>query len=210
MQLSLRLNSRHTLDELRRIGSRTRAEVRQIALKGMQASAKTTKEAVRAHVAARLKIHRRSFVGSFFTKVFAQDPQRLPALQVAGKVSWAGMHETGGVIAGRMLMPLHGRVSRRQFTARIKALRSAGQTYFKPAGNGTLLLMARSSAGRDASGFRKRYRQAQGVKRLARGTDIPLALLVPRVTLKKRLDIRGVVETAVAELLRDLQARLPR
>lgn len=209
MQLTLRLNSQRTLDELRRLGSRTRAEVRRVALQAMQVAAKETQRAVRAHVAARLQIHRRSFVGSFFARVFAKDPQRLPALQVAGKVSWAGMHETGGVIAGRMLIPLHGRVPRRQFTARIKALRSKGQTYFKPAGNGTLLLMAKSTAGREAGGFRRRYRQALGVKRLQRGTDIPLALLVPRVTLAKRLDVRGVVEAAVADLLRDLHARLP-
>ena len=34
---------------------------------------------------------------------------------------------------------------------------------------------------RPLSGFKRRYRKAEGVKRLKRSADVPIAVLVPRV-----------------------------
>jgi hypothetical protein len=47
------------------------------------------------------------------------------------------------------------------------------------------------------SGFKRRYRNATGVGRLKRGADVPIAVLVSKVRMKKRLDVRGVVQAQV-------------
>ena len=53
---------------------------------------------------------------------------------------------------------------------------------------------------RPLAGFKRRYRKAEGVKRIKRGADIPIAVLVPRVQLKKRLDIERLVAGRVPRL----------
>jgi hypothetical protein len=47
---------------------------------------------------------------------------------------------------------------------------------------------------RPLSGFKRRFRQATAGGRLKRGADVPIAVLVSKVRMKKRLDVRGVVE----------------
>jgi hypothetical protein len=53
---------------------------------------------------------------------------------------------------------------------------------------------------RPLSGFKRRYRKAEGVKRLKRGADIPIAVLVPKVVLKKRLDVERLVAGRIPRL----------
>jgi hypothetical protein len=50
------------------------------------------------------------------------------------------------------------------------------------------------------AGSKPRYRQAAGIKRLQRGADIPIAVLVPRVVLRKRLDIARLVAERLPRL----------
>ena len=67
-----------------------------------------------------------------------------------------------------------------------------GNAYFIKNAKGNIVLMAENIKGtRPATvGFKRRYRKAEGIKRLARGADVPIAVLVPRVQLKKRLERR--------------------
>ena len=56
---------------------------------------------------------------------------------------------------------------------------------------GNIVLMAENIKEHDRplSGFKRRYRKAEGIKRLKRGADVLIAVLVPRVQLKKRLNV---------------------
>ncbi|MDK1383501.1 DUF6441 family protein [Ralstonia nicotianae] len=58
------------------------------------------------------------------------------------------------------------------------------------------------------AGFKRRYRKAEGVKRIKRGADIPIAVLVPRVVLKKRLDIDQLVARRIPRLAAAIEARI--
>jgi hypothetical protein len=53
---------------------------------------------------------------------------------------------------------------------------------------------------RPLAGFKRRYRKADGIKRLKRGADIPIAVLVPKVVLRKRLDIERLVAGRIPRL----------
>jgi len=112
------------------------------------------------------------------------------------------MHESGGQIGGRMLIPLHGRVGRKRFKAQVAELMRGGNAYFIKNAKGNIVLMAENIKEHDRplSGFKRRYRKAEGVKRLKRGADIPIAVLVPKVVLKKRLNVERLVAGRIPRL----------
>jgi len=53
--------------------------------------------------------------------------------------------------------------------------------------------------------FKRRHRKASGIKRLKRGDAIPIAVLVPRLTLRKRLNIERLVNDRIPKLSRRIE-----
>lgn len=86
--------------------------------------------------------------------------------------------------------------------AHLAELMRGGNAYFVKNAKGNVVLMAENIKEHDRplAGFKRRYRKAEGVKRLKRGADIPIAVLVPRVVLKKRLDVQRLVAGRVKGL----------
>lgn len=164
------------------------------------------REAVRRHVESELKVVRRSFLHAFRVKVLDQDPTRLPGMWIGSRIPWSGVHESGVTIGGKMLIPLHGRLGKKRFKAYVDELMRGGNAYFINKG-GKVILMAENLKEHDRplAGFKRRYRKAEGIKRLKRGADIPIAILVRKVTLRKRLNVEGVVRQRIPALERAIQ-----
>jgi len=119
MRISIRIDSAAGNAQLRRWGGEFRAKVQKAVERAMRTEASEIKDDVRGHVAGQMSVVRKSFLKGFTAKVLAKDPKRLPALYVGSRIPWSAMHETGGQIAGRMLIPLHGRVGRKRFKAQV-------------------------------------------------------------------------------------------
>ena len=202
MRISIRIDSQAAQAQLRRWGGTFRDTVRKAVARSIASEAVTLKQDVRSHVAGQMAVVKKSFVKGFTAKVLDKDTQRLPALYVGSRNPWSGIHERGGAIQGRMLIPLHGRVGRKRFKAQIAELMRGGNTYFIKNAKGNIVLMAENIQEHDRplSGFKRRYRQAEGIKRLKRGADIPIAVLVPRVQLKKRLSVERLVAGRIPRL----------
>lgn len=202
MRISVRINSAAAQAQLRRWGGEFRAKVQKAVERAITSEASELKEDVRSHVAGQMAVIKKSFLKGFTARVLAKDPKRLPALYVGSRIPWSGMHEKGGTIAGRMLIPLHGRVGRKRFKAQVAELMRGGNAYFIKNAKGHIVLMAENLKEHDRplAGFKRRYRKAEGVKRLKRGADIPIAVLVPKVALKKRLDVERLVAGRIPRL----------
>ena len=202
MRISIRIDSAAGNAQLRRWGGEFRAKVQKAVERAMRTEATEIRDDVRGHVAGQMAVVRKSFLKGFTAKVLAKDPKRLPALYVGSRIPWSAMHETGGQIAGRMLIPLHGRVGRKRFKAQVAELMRGGNAYFIKNAKGNIVLMAENIKEHDRplSGFKRRYRKAEGVKRLKRGADIPIAVLVPKVVLKKRLNVERLVAGRIPRL----------
>lgn len=202
MRISIRIDSAAGNAQLRRWGGEFRTKVQKAVERAMRTEATEIKDDVRGHVAGQMAVARKSFLKGFTAKVLAKDPNRLPALYVGSRIPWSGMHESGGQIAGRMLIPLHGRVGRKRFKAQVAELMRGGNAYFIKNAKGNIVLMAENIKEHDRplSGFKRRYRKAEGVKRLKRGADIPIAVLVPKVVLKKRLNVERLVAGRIPRL----------
>ena len=206
MRISVRINSSAAQAQLRRWGGEFRDKVKKAVSRAIASEASELKQDVRGHVAGQMAVVKKSFLKGFTAKVLNKDPNRLPALYVGSRIPWSGMHERGGLIAGRMLIPLHGRVGRKRFKAQIAELMRGGNAYFIKNAKGNIVLMAENikEHERPLAGVKRRYRKAEGrnglVVRLKRGADVPIAVLVPKVVLKKRLDVERLVAGRIPRL----------
>ena len=202
MKISLSIDSAAAKAQLRQWGGEFREKVKVATAKAITAQAVEINTEVRAHVMAHMAVVKKSFLRAFTARMINKDPTRLPALYVGAKVDWAGMHEYGGQIGAKMLIPLHGRVGRKQFKAQIAQLMRGGNAYFIKNAKGNIVLMADNikEHAQPLAGFKRRYRKAEGIKRIKRGADIPIAVLVPRVVIKKRLNVEKLVEARIPQL----------
>ena len=202
MRISVRIDSKAAQAQLRRWGGEFREKVQKAVARGIASEAAELKEDVRSHVVGQMTVLKKSFVKGFTAQVLDKDKNRLPALYVGSRIPWSGIHERGGVIGGRMLIPLHGRVGRKRFKSQIAELMRGGNAYFIKNIKGNIVLMAENIKEHDRplSGFKRRYRKDMGLKRLKRGSDVPIAVLVPRVQIKKRLNVERIVAGRIARL----------
>ena len=167
MRISVRINSSAAQAQLRRWGGEFRDKVKKAVSRAIASEASELKQDVRGHVAGQMAVVKKSFLKGFTAKVLNKDPNRLPALYVGSRIPWSGMHERGGLIASRMLIPLHGRVGRRRFKAQITELMRGGNAYFIKNAKGNIVLMAENIKEHDRplAGFKRRYASTAGYDR---------------------------------------------
>jgi hypothetical protein len=209
MRIRLQIDSDAARASLRRWGGELRARVRVAAEQALRGQVPVIQSEVRVHVAGQMAIKRAGFLKSFCARVIAKDPSRLPAFLITGKVPWVGIHESGGTINGPVLIPLYGRIGNKRFKQMVTELMRGGNAFFIKK-NGKAILMAENIAehGRVLAAAKRRYRKAEGVKRIKRGEAVPIAVLQPRVTLRKRLDLARLALQSVPRLTRALEQQL--
>ncbi|WP_412770069.1 DUF6441 family protein [Ralstonia pseudosolanacearum] len=93
---------------------------------------------------------------------------------------------------------------------KVQEIVQVADAYFVKNDRGNVVLMAENIGEHDRplAGFKRRYRKAEGVKRIKRGADIPIAVLVRRVVLRKRLDIDQLVARRIPRLAAAIEARI--
>jgi hypothetical protein len=114
------------------------------------------------------------------------------------------------VITGKLLIRLHGRVGSKRFGAQIAELVRGGNAQFVKNRMGHIVLMAENIRDHDKplAGFKRRYRKAEGIKKLKRGADIPIAVLASKVVLKKRLDVARLAAARIPRLAAAVEQRI--
>ena len=181
---------------------------------GMRDSSRSLTDALRTRMQSDLAIRKPAFLRSMRAKVLDRDPSRLPALLVGSRVSWLGVHVRGATLTGKMLIPLTEsgrRMGRKAFARVIDTLMRSGNAWFIRKG-GKVILMAENIK-ENASAltrFKRAERQRTGAKSIKRGQEIPIAVLVPRVTLKRRFDFDGTVRRAMPQLAQSINRYLNR
>ncbi len=181
---------------------------------GMHDSSRSLTEALRTRMQSDLAIRKPAFLRSMRAKVLDRDPSRLPALLVGSRVSWLGVHVRGTTLTGKMLIPLTEsgrRMGRKAFARVIDTLMRSGNAWFIRK-DGKVILMAENIK-ENASAltrFKRAERQRTGARSIKRGQEIPIAVLVPRVTLKRRFDFDGTVRRAMPQLAQSINRYLNR
>jgi hypothetical protein len=171
----------------------TRKTIHTAVARAMRDTGKEMAERARSEMRAGFKVVKPKFLRSMHAKVFDRKTEEFPALYIGSKVPWLGIHERGGTIRGRMLVPLlpqHRRIGRKAFARVIDALMRSGNAFFIEK-NGQQILMAENIAenAQPLARFRRAERERTGARRVRRGQEIPIAVLVRRVSLRKRFDL---------------------
>ena len=195
--------------------TRSRREaIHKAVAQGMRDSSRSLTDALRTRMQSDLAIRKPAFLRSMRAKVLDRDSTRLPALLVGSRVSWLGVHVRGATLTGKMLIPLTEsgrRMGRKAFSRVIDTLMRSGNAWFIRK-DGKVILMAENIK-ENASAltrFKRAERQRTGAKSIKRGQEIPIAVLVPRVTLKRRFDFDGTVRRAMPQLAQSINRYLNR
>jgi len=188
------------------------AAIRKAVAAGMQSGGKPMADAVRGRMNADFTVRKAAFVKSLRAKVYDRNPDKLPALLIGSRIPWLGIHVRGGTLSGRMLIPLTPegrRIGRRAFKRVVDALIRSGNAYFIRK-NGQAILMAENIKENSSvlARFKRAERSRTGAKSIKRGTEIPIAVLVPNVTLKRRFDLEGAVRGQLSVLARAIEKQL--
>lgn len=185
-----------------------RARVRRGVAVGMKEGGTRMASTVNAQVQRNFKTKKRAFANQFRAKVYDQKPDRLPMLLVRSRVPWMGIYDRGGTIQGPVLIPLI-KMGTKAFKRVVDTILRTGAGFFKKV-NGKTLLFAeyQPEYGRPLARFRRAERTRLGGAKVQKGQDIPIAVLVPRVEVKKRIDLQGAVRTGLPALARLIQQRI--
>jgi hypothetical protein len=152
---------------------------------------------------------------SFRATVHARRTDILPVVDFYSKIPWMGIHERGGVIQGPVLIPLTEegkRMGAKAFRRVVTGLMRQGNAFFKNV-NGKVILFAENIAesGKLLTRFRKAFRQRTGMAqraRIQRGIDLPIAILLPRVEIRKRLRLTEIVQQNLRLIASAIERRL--
>ena len=188
------------------------AAIHKAVVSGMQTGGKVVADTVRSRMNADFTVRKPAFVRSLRAKVYDRNPDKLPALLIGSRIPWLGIHVRGGTVSGRMLIPLlpeHQRMGRKAFRRVIDGLMRSGNAFFIEK-NGKVILMAEAikENASELRRFKRAERQRTGSKSIKRGTEIPIAVLVPNVTLKRRFDPEGAVRGQLSVLARAVEKQL--
>ena len=187
-----------------------RDAIRAALKRGMQSGGREVRDAARTQMRGAFNVKRSSFVSSMQAKVLDKKADRLPALLVGSKIPWLGLHEKGGTVSGNLLIPLlPGRIGPKRFKAVVDGLLRSGNAFFVEK-NGKVILMAeniRENASQ-LTRFKRAERARTGAKQIKRGQEIPIAVLVRSVSLKRRLDLTGSVQRSLPRLASAIQKEL--
>ncbi len=214
--LKLSLTTSGLLDkgELAAWSRQKQADIRQAVAQGMRDHGRSLTEALRSRLRSDLTIRKPALLRSLRARVLDRVSGRLPALLVGSRVPWLGVHVRGATLTGKMLIPLTEpgkRIGRKAFKRVIDTLMRSGNAWFIRK-DGKVILMAENLK-ENASPlhrFKRAERQRSGAKSIRRGQEIPIAVLVSRVTLKRRFDFDGTVRKSLPQLAQTIHRYLNR
>jgi hypothetical protein len=190
--------------------SERKRAIRTAVAQGLKTGGVEVRDAARTRMRAAFKVARSGFVNSMQAKVLDKKPERLPNLLIGSRIPWLGLHEAGGTVSGNMLIPLlPNRMGPKQFAKLVDALMRSGNAFFIKKG-GKVILMAENiqENSRQLSRFKKAERGRTGTKKIKRGQEVPIAVLVKRVNLKRRLGLVDAVQSSLPGLAQAIENAL--
>ena len=189
-----------------------RRAIRKAVEAGMKSAGREIAQTLQARMQFAFKVRKAGFVRSMRHKLYAGSPAKFPALMIGSRIPWLGIHTRGGTIGGWMLIPLLPelqRLGRKAFRRVIDGLMRTGNAFFIQK-NGKVILMAEviKENAAELRRFKRAERNRTGAKSIKRGQEIPIAVLVPMVTLRGRLDLPGIVRSQLPKLTSSILQQL--
>lgn len=161
---------------------------------------KETKVEMKNKASTAFKVKKKTFLNTFSAKIYDSKPDKLASVLFLQKIKWFKLHETGGTINGKMVLPFENingkRMTPKKWKALLKSLKQNKQSFWKNI-NGKLILFAvidRSNS-RSLSGYRQTFKARKSIKKVKAGTAIPIGMMVTTIRLKRRYNFTGIVDS---------------
>jgi hypothetical protein len=178
--------------------------------KGMETSGKEITTEVREDLNRNMNIKKKSFLKSITSKVYSNKKDTLPAMQIYAKVGWLKAHEHGETIKGNLLIPIleqgQKRIGQKKFKQIINNLMDSGNAFIIRK-NGYSVVMAENikENSKDLSTFKKAERLRTGQKSVKKGKEIPIAVIVKSVKLKKRMNLTNITQKNIPNIAKNIE-----
>ncbi|NQD37463.1 hypothetical protein HPT27_10530 [Permianibacter sp. IMCC34836] len=199
----------------------TTREVFAATRRGMYDIRKPVKQVLASQMKRNLRIKRESFAMAWGAFVYAKDKDRAPLSLYRHKFAALDTHVKGasiGAKGGALLIPINlkpgRRISEKSLRNKIRQLRRQGNAFMLER-KGKILLMAETIP--ESRAILQPWNVRIGAQRFSkrnRTPEIPIAVMVPRVTLQKRLTfdpVRGplkqLLRGAVINQLQSLRSK---
>lgn len=164
------------------------------------------------NINASFKVKRPVFAKAWRGRVYNKKKDRLPSLQIHNSIFWFNAHEKNGIIRPKngkkyMAVPLANfgskRIGRKSWADMLQKLKNNNETFVQKSKKGTLILFVKTNEGNRKllAKSKSYYKTVKGLKKVAYGTIIPIAILRPFVNTKKRYDVIGTNTKLLPKLL---------
>lgn len=192
-----------------------KARIRAGVLKGMRAEAPAVTKAMRAQVVSKLKVTKKNFLNAYKHKIYDAKKDELPDLRFYSGVPFSARLDTGGVVRAasgkKLLIPLTSggtRISVKRLRLLVRKLLASKTGFFRKVGQRTLLFANYdASVAGGLAPARRRLMPGKGF-RLQSGSAIPVAMIVPQVTLKKAARVAPLVIRRLGSVANAIQKEL--
>lgn len=152
---------------------------------------------------------KKTFENTWKVKRYNNKKDKFETALIYNKVPWFSIHETGGTINGKMVVPLYahrssasGRIGMKKWKALLKQLKQNNQSFFKKVkGNILLFAISNKSISGKIRSFSKSYKANKGIKRIKGGTAVPIGIVLKKITIKKRFDFSDKIKEKGENLL---------
>lgn len=183
--------------------------------KGMRTGGRQVLEMVRETYARSVKVSKKSFPKTISTKLYDRKANQLPALLIGTRAPMVAAHAFGATIPGPVLIPLLNdkRMGRKTFAKIIRELIRGGNAEFRKV-RGKTFVFAEAAAARQSGINITRFRRAERTRRVTRGEalgsnkEVPIAMLVRNVVVRKSFPFTQSVRAGLPDITRAIQAEL--
>lgn len=203
--------------EFQRWAEKKRQAVFKAIRKGMFDAKPRMEDAVAAEVRSGLNLRKPGLAKSFRGFVRYQDESRAPVMAISSKVPWLSVHVTGGTVGPRkaqgLMIPINtkalksgsNRIGRKAWQKIIQQLAAQGNLHFVKR-KGKVLVLAETAGSGNAL---RRHQTRIGADRYGKkkSVEVPIAVMVPRVNLRRRLRLAGMASGPLKDMLNAAIAR---
>jgi hypothetical protein len=181
------------------------------ATKGLKDSFIMIKEKISNDVRNNFKIKQKNFDKAVRNLIYSSNKAKFPGMLVLSKANWMQAFEDGATISGKkgyLIVPLtKDRINRKTFKKILDNLHQQKNLYFQKRG-GKEIVFAKNI--KDSDRFLTKFKQLErtnrgGVRSLKRGTLIPVGVVVKNVQLKKRFNLKKIINQSMPIIVKNIE-----
>jgi hypothetical protein len=172
----------------------------------MKTIGKEYRDKIRDNASQTLKIKKQSILKSFVFEIYNADTNRLPSLQYRSGIAWMGIHDKGGPISKKVLIPLSKkRIGYKTMKNLISDLSRANNLFFDKK-NGTTIAWAKNTLQfKQALAPFRAVTRARNGKVVKKDERVNVAIVGKNIRLRKKIRLSEIALASIPRIVREVE-----